>query len=102
MLLQSGGLINRALLVTNIIDQPLVMVFNRLDVHISMTHITLPFIVLPLYAVMKGISPNYVRAAILLFLIVQVLVIVPLSFNARSFLSYPLTGFRLFSIPMNG
>jgi len=64
VLLQSGGLINRALLGTGIIDQPLVMVFNRLGVYISMTHIMLPFIVLPLYAVMKGISPNYVRAAI--------------------------------------
>jgi len=39
-------------------------VFNRLGVYISMTHIMLPFIVLPLYAVMKSISPNYVRAAI--------------------------------------
>lgn len=64
VLLQSGGLINRGLLATGIIDHPLVLVFNRLGVYISMTHIMLPFIVLPLYAVMKGISPNYVRAAI--------------------------------------
>ena len=27
------------------------------------THVLLPFMVLPLYAVMKGISPSYVRAA---------------------------------------
>jgi putative spermidine/putrescine transport system permease protein len=64
VLLQSGGLVNRALLNIGIIDHPLVLVFNRVGVYVSMTHIMLPFIVLPLYAVMKGISPNYVRAAV--------------------------------------
>lgn len=64
VLLQSGGLINRSLLGIGIIDQPLVLVFNRVGVYISMTHILLPFLILPLYAVMKGISPGYMRAAI--------------------------------------
>ncbi|MEC5341459.1 ABC transporter permease [Brenneria populi] len=64
VLLQSGGLINSALLDIGVIDQPLVLVFNRIGVYISMTHILLPFFILPLYAVMKGISPNYVRAAV--------------------------------------
>lgn len=64
VLLQSGGLINRALMATGIIDHPLTLVFNRIGVYISMTHILLPFIVLPLYAVMKGISPACVRAAV--------------------------------------
>ncbi|MCX8965070.1 ABC transporter permease [Erwinia psidii] len=64
VLLQSGGLINRALMGIGIIEHPLTLVFNRIGVFISMTHILLPFIVLPLYAVMKGISPGYVRAAI--------------------------------------
>lgn len=64
VLLQSGGLINRALLSIGIINEPLVMVFNRIGVYISMTHILLPFLILPLYAVMKGISPSYMRAAI--------------------------------------
>jgi putative spermidine/putrescine transport system permease protein len=64
VLLQSGGLINDALLHIGLIEKPLVMVFNRIGVYIAMTHILLPFIVLPLYAVMKGISPNYLRAAI--------------------------------------
>lgn len=64
VLLQSGGLINRALMAVGFIDHPLTLVFNRVGVFISMTHILLPFIVLPLYAVMKGISPSYVRAAV--------------------------------------
>ncbi|ATA19081.1 putative spermidine/putrescine transport system permease protein [Gibbsiella quercinecans] len=38
---------------------------------------------------------NFYSAAVLLFLIVPVLIIVPLSFNSGSFLSYPLAGFSL-------
>ena len=64
VLLQNGGLINGFLMWTGIIEQPLTLVFNRIGVYISMVHIMLPFMVLPIYSVMKGISPTYVRAAI--------------------------------------
>ena len=64
VLLQSGGLINTALIKLGLIDQPLQLVFNRAGVYIAMVHIMLPFMILPIYSVMKGISPSYVRAAI--------------------------------------
>ncbi|MBU6959945.1 ABC transporter permease [Pseudomonas sp. CVAP len=64
VLLQSGGLINSALMAMGIIDKPLALVFNRTGVYISMVHILLPFMILPIYSVMKGISPTYMRAAI--------------------------------------
>jgi putative spermidine/putrescine transport system permease protein len=64
VLLQSGGLINSALLAMGVIDQPLELVFNRTGVYISMVHILLPFMILPIYSVMKGMSPTYMRAAI--------------------------------------
>ncbi|AYC31341.1 ABC transporter permease [Pseudomonas cavernae] len=64
VLLQSGGLINGALLKLGLIDQPLQLVFNRTGVYIAMVHIMLPFMILPIYSVMKGISPSYMRAAI--------------------------------------
>ena len=64
VLLQSGGLINGALMAMGIIDQPLQLVFNRVGVYISMVHIMLPFMILPIFSVMKGISPSYMRAAI--------------------------------------
>ena len=64
VLLQSSGLINSALLGLGIIDKPLQLVFNRTGVYISMVHIMLPFMILPIYSVMKGISPTYMRAAI--------------------------------------
>ncbi|MNZ47569.1 Putrescine transport system permease protein PotH [compost metagenome] len=64
VLLQSGGLINGALLKLGLIDQPLQLVFNRTGVYIAMVHIMLPFMILPIYSVMKGISPTYMRAAV--------------------------------------
>ncbi|MEM9061058.1 MAG: ABC transporter permease [Pseudomonadota bacterium] len=39
------------------------MIYNKLGTLIAMTHILLPFMVLPLYSVMKAIPPQYVRAA---------------------------------------
>ncbi|MDR3412141.1 MAG: ABC transporter permease [Formivibrio sp.] len=64
VLLQSGGLINSALLSLGVIEAPLQLVFNRIGVYISMVHILLPYMILPIYSVMKGISPSYVRAAV--------------------------------------
>jgi len=37
--------------------------YNQFGTIIAMTHILLPFMILPLYSVMKTISPSYVRAA---------------------------------------
>ncbi|HET6720396.1 MAG TPA: ABC transporter permease, partial [Rhodocyclaceae bacterium] len=64
VLLQSEGLINQALMLSGITDAPLQLVFNRFGVYIAMVHILLPFAILPMYSVMKGISPTYVRAAV--------------------------------------
>lgn len=64
VLLQSGGLINSALLGIGFIDEPLQLVFNRFGVYVAMVHIMLPFMILPLYSVMKGIPPSYMRAAV--------------------------------------
>lgn len=64
ILLQSNGLANYLLQFLNIIDKPLTLVPNRFGVYIAMVHILLPFIILPLYAVMRGISSAHLRAAI--------------------------------------
>ena len=64
VLLQTEGLVNHALLGLGLIRHPLVLLFNRVGVYISMTHILLPFMILPLYSVMKSIPPAYQRAAI--------------------------------------
>ena len=64
VLLQTEGLVNQALIYLGITDHPLQLVFNSTGVYIAMVHILLPFMILPLYSVMKGISPTYVRAAL--------------------------------------
>lgn len=64
VLLQNNGLINRFLMAIGITDAPLPLLFNRTGVIIAMVHILLPFMILPLYSVMKSVPPNYLRAAI--------------------------------------
>ncbi|GAA4415422.1 ABC transporter permease [Advenella faeciporci] len=64
VLLQNGGIINGFLIWAGIIEQPVQLVFNRIGVYIAMVHIMLPFMILPIYSVMKGISPTYIRAAV--------------------------------------
>lgn len=64
VLLQREGLVNKALLGTGIVAEPLALLFNRVGVVIAMTHILLPFMILPLYSVMKAVPPTYLRAAI--------------------------------------
>ncbi|MBM2777282.1 ABC transporter permease [Burkholderia territorii] len=64
VLLQSEGLVNKALIGSGLISHPLTLLFNRVGVYISMTHILLPFMILPLYSVMKSIPPTYQRAAV--------------------------------------
>lgn len=64
VLLQTDGLVNQALIGLGITAEPLQLVFNSIGVYIAMVHILLPFMILPLYSVMKGISPTYVRAAL--------------------------------------
>ena len=63
VLLQREGILNNLLLSLGLITEPIRMIFNRFAVYVAMVHVLLPFMVLPLYAVMKGISPSYVRAA---------------------------------------
>ncbi len=63
VLLQREGILNNLLLSLGLITEPVRMIFNRFAVYVAMVHVLLPFMVLPLYAVMKGISPSYVRAA---------------------------------------
>src|SRR5450830_184771 len=64
VLLQSNGLVNRSLMGLGLTDAPLPLLFNRLGVIIAMVHILLPFMILPLYSVMKSVPPTYLRAAV--------------------------------------
>ncbi|HEY0275070.1 MAG TPA: ABC transporter permease, partial [Paenirhodobacter sp.] len=65
VLLQQQGVVNDILVWLGLIrnDQRLEMMYNQTGTIIAMTHILLPFTILPLYSVMKTIPPAYVRAA---------------------------------------
>ncbi len=64
-LLQNQGIINDTLVALGLIgeDGRLQMINNQTGTVIAMTHILLPFMILPLYSVMKTIPPSYARAA---------------------------------------
>ena len=64
VLLQTNGLVNRLLMFTGLTGEPVPLLFNRLGVVIAMVHILLPFMILPLYSVMRSVPSNYVRAAV--------------------------------------
>jgi putative spermidine/putrescine transport system permease protein len=64
VLLQNNGLVNRLLMWLGATDAPVPLLFNRVGVVIAMVHILLPFMILPLYSVMKTVPVNYMRAAI--------------------------------------
>ncbi len=63
VLLQDSGVINSLLARWGLIDEPLALMRNTLGVTIGMSHILLPFMVLPIFAVMRRIDPEYGRAA---------------------------------------
>lgn len=65
VLLQQQGVINDLLVWAGIVadDNRLQLIQNATGTTIAMTHILLPFMVLPLYSVMKTIPPTYLRAA---------------------------------------
>ena len=62
-LLQTNGVVNSVLTGLHIITQPLEMLYTEFSTITAMTHILLPFMILPLYSVMKGIDPSLMRAA---------------------------------------
>ena len=63
VVLQKNGLVNQFLLAVNAISAPLDLVYNRTGVLIALTHILLPYAVLPLYGAMKSVPASQMRAA---------------------------------------
>ena len=63
VLLQDGGLINQTLRALGLIAAPLPLIYNRAGVLIAMTHVLLPFMVLPIYASLVAIPKTLMPAA---------------------------------------
>lgn len=63
VLLQSNGVINDALMALHLTSERLQLIFTRVGTVTAMTHIQLPFTILPIYSVMRSISTTQLRAA---------------------------------------
>lgn len=65
VMLQQQGVINDTLVWLGLVDDAnrLIMINNQFGTIVAMTHILLPFMILPLYSVMQTIPPSYLRAA---------------------------------------
>ena len=65
IMLQNNGVVNSTLVWTGILDDEnrLSMMYNFTGTVIVMIQILLPFMILPIYSVMKTIPPSYMRAA---------------------------------------
>ncbi len=62
VLLGREGILNRLLVGGGVTDAPLPLLYNTFSIVVGMTYVLLPYMVLTLYAAMRGIDPNLVRA----------------------------------------
>ncbi|MEM9222906.1 MAG: ABC transporter permease [Pseudomonadota bacterium] len=63
VILGRQGLLNDLLLGIGLVDEPVSFMYNTFAVVIGMTYVLLPYLVLTLYATMRGIDPNLLKAA---------------------------------------
>ena len=66
VLLQTQGPLNDLLVFFGIVgdSERVRMIYNMAGTLVAMTHILLPFMILPVYSIMKNIPPSYMRAAV--------------------------------------
>ena len=65
VLLQNQGVVNDILVALGIVadDERIAMIYNMTGAFVAMTHVLLPFMVLPLYSVMRSIPARHMDAA---------------------------------------
>lgn len=63
VLLQRNGIVNSVLIGSGLSDDPLELLYTTGAVIVAMTHVLLPFTILPIYSSLRSIPPNYLQAA---------------------------------------
>ncbi len=63
VLLGRNGVINQLLLGAGLVKQPLPLLYNSFGIVVGMAYVLLPYMILTLYAALKGIDPSLPRAA---------------------------------------
>ncbi len=67
-LFQREGLVNSGLMAVGITSEPLKLLYTQGAVVVAMTHVLLPFMILPIFGSLRAIPNDYVRAAAVLAL----------------------------------
>jgi putative spermidine/putrescine transport system permease protein len=63
ILLRSDGVVNETLMALGIIEDPIRMIFTETALVVGAVNIFLPFMILPIYAVVAQLDPRYAEAA---------------------------------------
>ncbi|GLR90246.1 ABC transporter permease [Bradyrhizobium iriomotense] len=63
VLLQRKGIVNSVLLNWGLIDQPLKLIYTEGAVIVAMTHVLMPYMILPIFSSLRSIPPELERAA---------------------------------------
>jgi putative spermidine/putrescine transport system permease protein len=63
VLLGRNGIVNRLLIDSGLMDQPLPMLNSKMAVILGMVHVMLPFMILPIYSAVTRIDPDLPKAA---------------------------------------
>lgn len=63
VVLQDQGMLNYVLSLLGFGERALSLLYSRAAVYIAMTHVLLPFMILPIFSVMRGISDTHLKAA---------------------------------------
>ncbi|MDR2133066.1 MAG: ABC transporter permease [Clostridiales Family XIII bacterium] len=63
VILQRTGILNKTLVAIGILNEPRTFMYTEAAILIGMTNILLPYMILPIYSVLKGLDPNLKFAA---------------------------------------
>lgn len=63
VLLQRHGIVNSLLVATNLTDGPLKLLYTQGAVVLAMTHVLLPFVIVPIFSTLQMLPQDYARAA---------------------------------------
>lgn len=63
ILLRSDGIVNETLMALGIIEDPIRMIFTETALIVGAVNIFLPFMILPIYAIVAQLDPRYAEAA---------------------------------------
>jgi putative spermidine/putrescine transport system permease protein len=63
VVLQDQGMLNYLLSFVGFGERAISLLYSRAAVYIAMTHVLLPFMILPIFSVMRGISDTHLKAA---------------------------------------